>query len=112
MMEVENLYKNAGVKPTVRDDAIGKGYYIEHQRVEEYPPFTSGKQLELIKWSARREPKVEIGYSSVHGYWVENLTDTRYYFGDQFDNALVSLINNLWQDLTEQERQQIKEILQ
>lgn len=105
MTEVEALYKNAGVKKyrfLDRNNKIGW----------KYPSFTAEKQLELIKWSARREPKVEIGYSPVHGYCVENPTDTCYYFGEQFDNALASLINILWEDLTEQEQQQIKEILQ
>ena len=30
---------------------------------------------------------------------------------ESFENAIAGLINNLWQDLTEQEQQQIKDIL-
>ena len=115
MSEIEEMYKNVIEK---------QSYCTAHDCLDMskcenccfckriYPSFTAEKQIELIKWSARREPKVEIGYSSVCGYWVETPTDTRYYFGDQFDNALASLINNLWQDLTEEEKQQIKEILE
>lgn len=79
---------------------------------KEYPPFTAGKQLELIKWLARRESKVEIGYSSVYGYCVENPTDTCYYFGDQFDNALAGLILQLWDELSSEQREEVKEILE
>ena len=131
MNEVEKLYDNAGIKPryrcTYRDvwcpiEDVGKyNPKCPRQSVIEIcdvrtkdkrlPLFTAEKQLELIKWSARREPKVEIGYSPVHGYCVENPTDTCYYFGEQFDNALASLINILWQDLTAEEQRQIKEIL-
>lgn len=109
MSEIEKMYENAGIEvPIVRL----KIFKDDNGKIYTQPPFTAEKQIELIKWAARREPKVEIGYSSVCGYWVENPTDTRYYFGDQFDNTLASLINNLWQDLTEEERKQIKEILE
>lgn len=127
MNEIEKLYENAGIKPIKQGycdwdcdcpypDIINNGCgdecpYWKYEDEANYPSFTAEKQLELIKWSARREPKVEIGYSSVYGYWVENQTDTRYYFGDQFDNALASLINILWQDLTVEERKQIRDIL-
>ena len=141
MSEIEKLYENAGLS-NIWVERYNDGYYeheirynsykeminnmmkandwtlTEAQEVakkecrKEYPPFTAEKQLELIKWAARKQPKVEIGWSPAYGYWVENQTDTRYYFGDQFDNALVSLINYLWQDLTEEERKQIKEILE
>ena len=97
--QVEKMYENAGIKTckrkqgfTLKDctdrDCKECGYYI-------MPPFTAEKQIELIKWLTRREPKVEIGY-----------------FGDQLGNALAGLINNLWQDLTKEEKQQIKEILE
>ncbi len=91
MSEIEEMYKNAIEKQSycTAHDCLDMSkcencYFCK--RI--YPSFTAEKQIELIKWSARREPKVEIGYSSVCGYWVETPTDTRYYFGDQFDNAL------------------------
>lgn len=124
MTEIEKLYENAEVKADRIvcyrgfDNCIDNDFncHCHNEKpckdsAKIYPSFTAEKQLELIKWSARREPKVEIGYSSVYGYWVENQTDTRYYFGDQFDNALASLINSLWQDLTDADKAQIKEIL-
>ena len=109
MSEIEKMYENVGIEvPTVRL----KIFKDDNGKIYTRPPFTAEKQIELIKWAARREPKVEIGYSSVCGYWVENQTDTRYYFGDQFDSVLASLINSLWESLSEEERKQIKEILE
>ena len=82
-------------------------------KCEDYNPFTAEKQLELIKWLAQKESKLEIGYSPVYGYCIENPTDTCcYYFGNQFDSALANLVNDLWQDLTDNQKQQIKGILE
>lgn len=132
MSEIEKMMQNTGCKLDCckyaeygYEGEEGTWYYCKKEGREcwtypkgdadcvenKYPPFTSEKQIELIKWLARLEP-VEIGYSSVYGYWVENQTDIRFYFGDQFDNALASFINILWQDLTEEEKQQVKGILE
>lgn len=129
MSEIIKLYENVGIEKRLLCGDRGRDVLCGHVRPDgksrmafgcfgceykndAYPPFTAEKQIELIKWAARTgEPKVEIGYSSVYGYWVENYTDTRYYFGEQFDSALASLINSIWQDLTEEEKQQIKDIL-
>ena len=62
MSEITKLYENAGIKPVVRDNAIGRGYYIEHQRAEEYPPFTAEKQLELIDWFIKNEDHIRFNY--------------------------------------------------
>ena len=126
MSEIEKMYENVKLTNLYCGDDYIAEYMLQSECTNDneekcktcdkvkisYPPFTAEKQIELIKWAARTgEPKVEIGYSSVYGYWVENYTDTRYYFGEQFDSALASLINSIWQDLTEEEKQQIKDIL-
>ena len=124
MSEIEKMYKNVGVtkigirKCTTTEYLDCQNYCFVSEKNKcdkfsyQYPPFTAEKQIELIKWVAQREPKIEIGYSSVCGYWVENQTDTRYYFGDKFDSALASLINGLWQSLSEEEKQHVKGILE
>ena len=99
MSEIEKLYENAGVKPTVRNTAIGRGYYIEHQTVEEYPPFTPEKQLELIKFLSSNL----IGF----GTCIEECCRK-----ENFEEALAERINRLWQNLTEEACKQIKEILE
>lgn len=90
---------------------------------EKYPPFTAEKQINLIKWLGKLAGKLEIS---------SNYNDTQYllYFylnrktrdeilpniltgrSENFEESLAGLINNLWQDLTEEEKQQVKEILE
>lgn len=108
MSEITKLYKNAGIEPIVRDNAIGRGYYIEHQRVEEYPPFTADKQLELIKWLADRPLPVLIGKYKGKYYFGNTEFNSK---ADVFDNALARRINEYWDSLTEEEKEQIKGIL-
>ena len=109
MNEIEKLYKNAGVEPIVRDYAIGRGYYIEHQRVEDYPPFTSGKQLELIKWLGIRD-EFNFYQNKITKDWIfyDHEKDATHY---NFELGLASWVNYLWQDLTEEEKEQVKGIL-
>lgn len=100
MNEVEKMYENVGIEPVVRDNAIARGYYIEHQRVEEYPPFTTEKQIKVI----------ELFISSI---WWENLKSLYRIIDDSlnFKDKLAEIVNYLWLSLSEEEKQQIKEIL-
>lgn len=115
MSEVEKMYRNAGIKPIVRDNAIGRGYYIEHQRVEEYPPFTAEKQLELIKWLANYERFCCWKFKPTNE-WVINddtyMVDGCDIANSDFEECLASWVNYIWQDLTDAERKQIKNILE
>lgn len=94
MSEIEKMYNNVGIK-VIRDNAIGRGYYIEHQRIEEHPPFTAEKQLKLIKWCLDNYRRYI--FDSIETEW--------------FEEQLCAFINNIWQDLTEEEKQQVKGIL-
>ena len=75
-----------------------------------HPPFTAEKQLALIKWLIKEKYFI--------GRYVENydlFTNSMLGYNSQnknFELALAGLINNLWQDLTEEEKQQVKGILE
>ena len=116
MNEIEKLYINANVE----DKNINNQLYKDLN----YPQFTAEKQLELIKWLAKRN------YGDYTSSLLINITDERVYFSagakpnyyvievlydsnrcTDFKNALANLINNLWQDLTEEERKQVRGIL-
>lgn len=74
-----------------------------------YPPFTAEKQLELIKCLACIET---IGMQ-FDGEDYQVLTE--FESGDwlsTFEQALASLVCEIWQDLTDEQKQEIKEILQ
>lgn len=102
MSEIEKLYKNAGVGYLM--------YVVDTFPPVEYPQinFTAEKQLSLIKWLAKTRP---IHITFLIDKWViEGMVryGKRY---DTFEDALSGYINNLWQDLTEQERTEVADIL-
>lgn len=135
MSEVEKLYKNVGIKPYIycskpqldcdaRENGNCKQDCEYYSGKASYPPFTAEKQLSLIKWLAKRN------YGDYTSSLLINITDDRVYFSagakpeyyvievlydsnrcTDFENALSELINNLWQDLTEEERTEIADIL-
>lgn len=78
-----------------------------------YPPFTAEKQIELIKWLCRTGRCVlrVVQYTDTNNWCIQTV-DYISCIAESFENAIAGLINNLWQDLTEEEQQQIKEILQ
>ena len=104
MSEIELLYKNAGVKFIIGVHCrakIGDGCKSRcpdcdyNTKPKEYPPFTAEKQLALIKWCIDNY-RSEI-FDTIETEW--------------FEEQLSAYINNIWQDLTEQERTEIAEIL-
>jgi len=119
MNESEKLYENAGLEtlPYCCDYTCGE----PTKRCKDcpdfreiYPPFTAEKQLELIKWLVQNSYRnyFTIDYSFDKKLWrcKCNLSDSDYEF--IFEESLASLINSLWQDITTDEKQKIKEILE
>lgn len=126
MSEIEKMYELAGIEKRAYYNICPKNTYLhnnltcyecEYFSVEQpflkcsyrvYPPFTAEKQLELIKWLAKTRP---IHITFLIDKWViEGMVryGKRY---DTFEDALSGYINNIWQDLTEQEKTEIAEIL-
>ena len=115
MNEVERLYSLAGVEKEFEQPAeCRKNPYITCDgcmlydngkclNKKDYPPFTADKQIELIKWIANRK-----GYPDYE--YFGNLFDD-YIQLREFDEALAQLINDLWQYLTADEQNEIKNIL-
>lgn len=124
MNEIEKIYKNAGIKPEYKDCCIITDKYLNYETelsyedlmdkecphnqecTDEceyaynkiiYPPFTAEKQLEIVKM---------ILFST----WWMNLK--RLQFAEKFDEGLAQMINELWQDLSLEEKQQVKGILE
>ena len=107
MTEVETLYKNAGVKKYRLLDMNNKLGW-------KYPSFTTDKQIKLIKWIAVSYSEfetLEITYGLNDCYQISGcrIVST---FEFEFEQALASYINKLWKDLSDEDKQQIKEILQ
>ena len=44
----KQFFDTFGIEPKIIDTAVGRGFYIEHNRVEKYPQITDSILLELI----------------------------------------------------------------
>ena len=139
MSEVENMYKNANAyknlcecsfknlydysidygqdvcihaEDEIRTDC--EGCKLAEQNVKYYPPFTAEKQIELIKWLCKNDKFhcLEIEFFIKEKDYKISTYQKASNFNEDFTETLASLINNLWQSLTEEQRQQIKEILE
>lgn len=136
MSEIEKMYENAGVydfrydcnvsftdgdfgcitncsKGEVKDYCTDKKYFKDAKVIKIkhlYPPFTAEKQIELIKWLARKG-LIQINYSS-HQCYQFNSFRVGGDYKSNLSEALASYCNNLWQDLTPEEKQQVRGILE
>lgn len=121
MNEVEKMYENARVEAKNKCKSSQCIVTNPHpdwcNKCESlskvYPQFTAEKQLELFKLLIRH-PKTEIYCRYANDkyklimYTEDCCTDDM----DSFGNALASVVCNLWGLLSEEERTQIKEILE
>ena len=131
MSEIEKMYENAGVlKECLSPCYINKTWRKAHDcpncdNRENYPPFTAEKQIELIKWLGKLDGKLEITctYNKekfIFNFYFNRKTDKNpdpKYPYSNFLNAdieilIASIINDIWQFLTEEEKQQVKGILE
>lgn len=103
MNEVEKMYILTNVEKDWNPTPYGG---IE----EYYPSFTAEKQIELIKWLG------ELQIDTRKGYWhlakFGRTTKTIYADNANLGEALSEIVNQLWQELTEEERKQVKGILE
>ena len=106
MNEVEKMYENAGVEPI-------------YPYTKCYPEFTAEKQLELIKWLSGQYTITTRYITSAWFITAETSDVTRTVIkytvtANTFEEAIASAINHIWfwQDITEAEKVQIKEILE
>ena len=133
MTEVEKLYELAGVEKKLYCDICkakehALGLCAETKCDVFYPPFTTEKQIELIKWLANierngdKDMNMTIRNNSNHPYYYfglahnsSNSEDDNWGYGEglgkTFEEGLVRLVIDLWQGLTEAEQNEIKEIL-
>lgn len=118
MNEVEKLYSLAGCKKIFCDctkckktDCIWGDMDQDTCVTLTYSPFTAEKQIELIKWLARKDCMYRLTYERDF-LWCSQLEWQSSFCYESFEESLANLINTIWQYLTKEERQQIKEILE
>ena len=104
MSEVTKLYENAGVsKEPAIIPSSGEVIYWKN-----YPPFTAEKQLEITKFLLKKAVYYDVK-DDKYWFYYEECESAGY---KPFDEAIAHFINKLWQDLTEEEKQQVKGILE
>lgn len=79
-----------------------------------YPPFTAEKQLELIKFLIKNYEGIDISKRiNRFNFLVDNATFIGCHHNDKsFEESLAGVINKLWADMSEEEKQQVKGILE
>lgn len=121
MNEIEKLYENAGVsKEVIPCPAKYYGYNCTRNNwddadcscdIEGYPPFTAEKQIKLLEFNYKYSRVPDIGYIiELKKYDCPHYEE--YGAFDTFQEALCADINYHWEYLTDEEKVQIKEILQ
>lgn len=110
MSEITKLYENAGIEPEINyvcDKEPCEQHSVDCQKCshlydtrEDYPDFTAEKQIELVCFLINRG--VELSFNCEQGKINTQV----------IQRGLAGLINNLWKDLTEKEKQQVKGILE
>lgn len=105
MTEIEKLYDNAGIEPLCQ---IPDGYCGVKNVYED---FTAEKQLKLLE-EITKLYRITITHS-MDAYYIKarSKNGNKFRVNHYFDEGLASLINDLWQDLTEQEQERIRDIL-
>lgn len=102
---IQKLYEITGV------DSVGFNTYTLK---DEYPPFTAEKQLELIKWVSNFKVYESVIHKDRKWFMCASIGCNDYCESrnESFEQALASLILELWKDLTDDQKQEIKRILQ
>lgn len=118
MSEIEKLYKNAGIEP-INIAEYGSTYIPKKIEIngKPYPPFTAEKQLEFIKWIAHKAHNGLLINKHITNGGASMVFDNLGYKSTlasssiSFEECIAKLVNNLWQDLSEEEKEQVKGIL-
>lgn len=114
MTEIEKMFENAGIYPDCRARECGLDYCANSSGCgyAVYPDFTAEKQLSLIKWLAIKgdfDSCVDIA-KNTYDYWTIYFKGERW-TAEGFEESLAGLINSLWKDLTDKEKEKIRNIL-
>ena len=123
MNEIKKLYENANIEPidfkyepmgnmVFTADCIGNTWTREQymKEVPVYPEFSAEKQLKLIKFLLEKYCDIRIRKNLEGAYYITSFNDISC-FSEDFEETLASFMNTHLQDLTEQEKAEIRNIL-
>lgn len=119
MSEITKLYENAEIEQT-QDITCGDCEFVNYPEenkpcnactqygIKHYPPFTAEKQLEITKFLLKKAVYYDVK-DDKYWFYYEECESAGY---KPFDEAIAHFINKLWKDLTSEEKQQVKGILE
>ena len=126
MNEIEKMYENVKLTNLYCGDDYIAEYMLQSECTNDneekcktcdkvkisYPPFTAEKQLELLKLLIRHyKTEIYCRYANDKYKLIIYTEDCCTSDMDSFENALASVVCDIWGLLTEEEKQQIKDIL-
>lgn len=113
MSEIEKMYENAGfVQKRCKDYSCI--VCDKNKDCNKYPPFTAEKQIKLIKFLLKNYDGVDINKKiNRFNFLVDNGTFIGCHHNDKsFEESLAGVINKLWVNMPEEEKQQVRGILE
>lgn len=121
MSEITKLYENAGIKPyiycskpqldcDVRETGNCKQDCEYYSGEKLFTPFTKVKQIAILQFCLKWG-QVHILKGIDNEYRIEN-SCYRQRYQPTIADAIANYINEKWQDLTKEEKQQVKGILE
>lgn len=99
--EVEKMYENANVE----DKNINNQLYKDLN----YPQFTAEKQLKIVKFMFHKGIYYDTDGDTYWFHYTDDIENATY---RPFEEAIAEFINVFWQDLTDTEKAEIKNILE
>jgi len=130
MTEIKKMFENAGVEPQYKKRTECKdGYTVGHpcekgiacincnRSVFEdvMPPFTAEKQLKIIQLLSKIRNAIQFCYSDNQYILVVNFETEKCQWANKYhdkpDEALADMVNVLWKSLTNQDKEEIRRIL-
>ena len=100
------------IVPVAQDHALG--LCAETKCEPFYPPFTAEKQIELIKFLLKNYEGIDISKKiNRFNFLVDNATFIGCHHNDKsFEESLAGVINKLWEYMSEEEKHQVRGILE
>lgn len=127
---IEKLYELAGIKATHNCDScvylkldVMRDYCRKYENGKSdcndksFPPFTEEKQLKLIRWIQINKYKqylhfVDVVSSYFRGLKFETEEEEKKFIDSEYPQKLAKFVCELWDDLTPEQREEIKRILE
>lgn len=111
---IQQMKKEENTKYDRYTDSVNTEFGRIEKAYIDYPPFTIKKQIELIKWFVKTFAEIEtleINYRLNDCFQISSCNSVSK-FEFEFEEALASFISNLYLDLTDDQKEEIRMILQ